>query len=120
MGLTPHASRLTIRRPASGVRTGDLPDAKRELGCALPGAALSAKGQAGPAPGSSSSTTPGLRSPTAARPAAAGPSGRPGGGGGMGGPGGTPTQQHIHTIIRTPNGGDYGVDLLKLHLETDH
>ncbi|GAB7110403.1 DUF3500 domain-containing protein [Streptomyces phaeofaciens JCM 4814] len=43
-----------------------------------------------------------------------------GGGGGMGGPGGTPTQQHIHTIIRTPNGGDYGVDLLKLHLENDH
>ncbi|WP_443064643.1 DUF3500 domain-containing protein [Streptomyces sp. NBC_00582] len=41
-------------------------------------------------------------------------------GGGMGGPGGTPTQQHIHTIVRTPNGGDYGVDLLKLHLENDH
>ncbi|CAL9385536.1 hypothetical protein SUDANB145_01159 [Streptomyces sp. enrichment culture] len=36
------------------------------------------------------------------------------------GMGGTPTQQHIHTTIRTPNGGDYGVDLLKLHLETDH
>ncbi|MGW0712526.1 DUF3500 domain-containing protein [Streptomyces sp. NPDC002643] len=47
-------------------------------------------------------------------------SGNGGGGGGMGGPGGTPTQQHIHTIIRTPNGGDYGIDLLKLHLETDH
>ncbi|MFJ9025345.1 DUF3500 domain-containing protein [Streptomyces sp. NPDC102259] len=42
------------------------------------------------------------------------------GGGGMGGPNGTPTQQHIHTIIRTPNGGDYGVDLLELHLESDH
>ncbi|MFF3208564.1 DUF3500 domain-containing protein [Streptomyces sp. NPDC002962] len=42
------------------------------------------------------------------------------GGGGMGGPGGTPTQQHIHTVIRTPNGGDYGVDLLRLHLENDH
>ncbi|MFD5856772.1 DUF3500 domain-containing protein [Streptomyces chartreusis] len=39
---------------------------------------------------------------------------------GPGGPNGTPTQQHIHTIIRTPNGNDYGVDLLKLHLETDH
>ncbi|MGW0945591.1 DUF3500 domain-containing protein [Streptomyces sp. NPDC002623] len=36
------------------------------------------------------------------------------------GTGRTPTQQHIHTIIRTPNGGDYGVDLLKLHLENDH
>ncbi|MEU5324181.1 DUF3500 domain-containing protein [Streptomyces sp. NPDC021056] len=31
-----------------------------------------------------------------------------------------PTQQYIHTIIRTPNGGDYGVDLLRLHLEHDH
>ncbi|MCF2436898.1 DUF3500 domain-containing protein [Streptomyces thinghirensis] len=31
-----------------------------------------------------------------------------------------PPPQHIHTIIRTPNGNDYGVDLLKLHLETDH
>ncbi|MDQ0578940.1 DUF3500 domain-containing protein [Streptomyces rishiriensis] len=41
-------------------------------------------------------------------------------GGGMGGPGGTPAQQHIHTVIRTPNGGDYGVDLLKPHLENDH
>jgi hypothetical protein len=40
--------------------------------------------------------------------------------GGPGGPQGAPTQQHIHTIIRTPNGNDYGVDLLKLHLETDH
>ncbi|MFJ3418865.1 hypothetical protein ACIPN8_21225 [Streptomyces sp. NPDC086082] len=37
-----------------------------------------------------------------------------------GGPGGTPTQQHIHTIVRTPNGGDYGVDLLKPHLDNDH
>ncbi|MFD5629735.1 DUF3500 domain-containing protein [Streptomyces sp. NPDC127072] len=41
-------------------------------------------------------------------------------GGGMGGPGGEPTQQHIHTIVRTPNGNDYGVDLLRLHLENDH
>jgi hypothetical protein len=50
------------------------------------------------------------------------PTGQPSGGmgGGMGGMGGTPTQQHIHTIIRTPNAGDYGVDLLKLYLENDH
>ncbi|MFF5142864.1 DUF3500 domain-containing protein [Streptomyces sp. NPDC013157] len=54
------------------------------------------------------------------RPTGGMPSGGPGGGGGMGGPNGTPTQQHIHTVIRTPNGGDYGVDLLRLHLETDH
>lgn len=43
-----------------------------------------------------------------------------GGGGGMGRPDGTPTQQHIRTMIRTPNGGDYGVDLRKLHLANDH
>ncbi|MGW6738614.1 DUF3500 domain-containing protein [Streptomyces sp. NPDC055013] len=42
------------------------------------------------------------------------------GSGGMGMGGGEPSQQHIHTMIRTPNGGDYGVDLLKLHLENDH
>ncbi|MFJ9897504.1 DUF3500 domain-containing protein [Streptomyces sp. NPDC091280] len=33
---------------------------------------------------------------------------------------GTPSQEHIHTVVRTPNGGDYGVDLLKLHLDNDH
>lgn len=31
-----------------------------------------------------------------------------------------PSQNHIHTLIRTPNGNDYGMDLLKLHLELDH
>ncbi|MEU4659004.1 DUF3500 domain-containing protein [Streptomyces sp. NPDC023723] len=41
-------------------------------------------------------------------------------GGAPGGQSAEPTQQHIHTIIRTPNGNDYGVDLLKLHLATDH
>ncbi len=30
------------------------------------------------------------------------------------------TRNHIHTIIRTPNGNDYGKDLLKQHLETHH
>jgi len=29
---------------------------------------------------------------------------------------GTPTRDHIHTIIRTPNGNDYGKDLLAQHL----
>jgi Protein of unknown function (DUF3500) len=28
-----------------------------------------------------------------------------------------PTRQHIHTIVRTPNGNDYGKDLLRQHLE---
>ena len=28
------------------------------------------------------------------------------------------TRNHIHTIIRTPNGNDYGKDLLKQHLKT--
>ncbi|MBL68453.1 MAG: hypothetical protein CMO74_08395 [Verrucomicrobiales bacterium] len=27
----------------------------------------------------------------------------------------TPTRQHIHTVIRTPNGNDYGKDLLRQH-----
>jgi len=26
-----------------------------------------------------------------------------------------PSRHHIHTIIRTPNGGDYGADLLARH-----
>jgi hypothetical protein len=39
---------------------------------------------------------------------------------GGGGPNGRPTRQHIHTIVRTPNGNDYGMDLLRLHLESDH
>jgi hypothetical protein len=32
-----------------------------------------------------------------------------------------PSRHHVHTIIRTPNGGDYGVDLLaRHHAEFDH
>ena len=31
---------------------------------------------------------------------------------------GKPTRQHIHTIVRSPNGNDYGKDLLRQHLET--
>lgn len=32
-----------------------------------------------------------------------------------------PTQDHIHTIVRTPNGNDYGRDLLRQHYEQhDH
>ena len=32
-----------------------------------------------------------------------------------------PTRHHIHTIVRTPNGGDYGTDLLtRHHAELDH
>lgn len=27
-----------------------------------------------------------------------------------------PNRHHVHTIVRTPNGGDYGVDLLRQHL----
>lgn len=30
---------------------------------------------------------------------------------------GKPTRQHIHTVIRTPNGNDYGKDLLRQHYE---
>ncbi len=32
-----------------------------------------------------------------------------------------PTRHHVHTVVRTPNGGDYGADLLGLHHEQfDH
>jgi hypothetical protein len=31
---------------------------------------------------------------------------------------GKPTRQHIHVIVRTPNGNDYGKDLLRQHLST--
>jgi len=32
----------------------------------------------------------------------------------------TPTRRHIHTIVRTPNGNDYGADLLRQHHERHH
>jgi fructose-1,6-bisphosphatase/inositol monophosphatase family enzyme len=32
-----------------------------------------------------------------------------------------PTRHHVHTVLRTPNGGDYGADLLRQHHERfDH
>jgi hypothetical protein len=30
------------------------------------------------------------------------------------------TREHIHVVVRTPNGNDYGKDLLREHLERDH
>jgi len=30
----------------------------------------------------------------------------------------TPTRDHIHSVVRTPNGNDYGKDLLRQHYET--
>ena len=30
----------------------------------------------------------------------------------------TPQRFHVHTIVRTPNGNDHGMDLLRLHYET--
>jgi hypothetical protein len=30
---------------------------------------------------------------------------------------GKPTRKHIHTVVRTPNGNDYGKDLLRQHYE---
>lgn len=32
----------------------------------------------------------------------------------------SPTRDHIHAVIRTPNGNDYGKDLLKQHYEMHH
>ena len=34
--------------------------------------------------------------------------------------GGAPTRDHIHAVIRTPNGNDYGKAMLRLHLEKHH
>lgn len=31
-----------------------------------------------------------------------------------------PTRNHIHTVVRTPNGNDYGKDLLRQHTEKHH
>jgi hypothetical protein len=31
-----------------------------------------------------------------------------------------PTHQHIHTVVRTPNGNDYGKDLLRQHYLRRH
>jgi hypothetical protein len=31
-----------------------------------------------------------------------------------------PVKTHVHTVVRTPNGNDYGKDLLKAHLEKEH
>jgi hypothetical protein len=31
-----------------------------------------------------------------------------------------PTRNHIHSVVRTPNGNDYGMDLLRQHYERDH
>ena len=36
---------------------------------------------------------------------------------GVPGAGPRPTREHIHIIVRTPNGNDYGKDLLRQHLE---
>lgn len=36
------------------------------------------------------------------------------------GPRGIPTRRHIHTVVRTPNGNDYGKDLLRQHYEQQH
>jgi hypothetical protein len=33
------------------------------------------------------------------------------------GPRGVPTRRHVHTVVRTPNGNDYGKDLLRQHHE---
>ncbi|MBI3235485.1 MAG: DUF3500 domain-containing protein [Bacteroidetes bacterium] len=39
---------------------------------------------------------------------------------GIKGQGREATRNHIHTMVRTPNGNDYGKDLLKEHLEKHH
>jgi hypothetical protein len=39
---------------------------------------------------------------------------------GIKGSGNGATRNHIHTIVRTPNGNDYGKDLLRQHLLEHH
>ncbi|HVG17071.1 MAG TPA: DUF3500 domain-containing protein [Chitinophagaceae bacterium] len=39
---------------------------------------------------------------------------------GIKGPDREATRNHIHTIVRTPNGNDYGKDLLKQHIKEHH
>lgn len=31
-----------------------------------------------------------------------------------------PTRQHVHSVMRTPHGNDYGKDLLRQHYEQSH
>jgi len=31
-----------------------------------------------------------------------------------------PTRDHIHAVVRTPNGNDYGKDLLRQHIQQHH
>jgi hypothetical protein len=31
-----------------------------------------------------------------------------------------PLRTHVHTVVRTPNGNDYGADLLRQHLLEHH
>lgn len=38
----------------------------------------------------------------------------------LGGDRATPTRRHVHSVVRSPNGGDYGRDLLGRHLENHH
>ena len=35
----------------------------------------------------------------------------------LGGRGGPPIRRHVHSVVRTPNGNDYGKDLLRQHYE---
>jgi hypothetical protein len=31
-----------------------------------------------------------------------------------------PLRSHVHSMVRTPNGNDYGENLLQQHLQQDH
>jgi hypothetical protein len=35
-------------------------------------------------------------------------------------PGDAPSRMHVHTVVRTPNGNDYGKDLLRQHYAQHH
>jgi hypothetical protein len=80
-----------------------------EFDCELPGPLGSVYGAGGSGPGG---TPPSGGDPSAT------PSGSTAPGGPGGGSTGTPSRQHVHCVIRTPNGNDYGKELLRMHYAT--
>jgi hypothetical protein len=87
-----------------------------EFDCELPGPLGSIYGAGGSGgPGGSTSAVPSASASTAptAAPTGSAPTGGPGGGST-----GTPSRQHVHCVIRTPNGNDYGKELLRMHYAT--
>jgi hypothetical protein len=76
-----------------------------EFDCELPGPLGSIYGAGGTGPGGGTAPS--------GRAAPSGSAAAPGAGSS-----GTPSRQHVHCVIRTPNGNDYGKELLRMHYAT--